>query len=241
MAESTCTQISHHRALSLSQALEFPFSLFGPSRDYGVDLSLEVYLWAIYPYFITFRVTKMLMPPPYKLKNFIFTFLCFLQRPTRRNFGWFRTFIIPRPYYGTTFGNLQWRGIKIISLTNIRPIIIFFHSSQCRLIPYLHQRPIFFKENSIHSSIVAILELIRGAQCLIEVIRSSGEEMWSVDAYQIPYYSRSIEGEKRTHPRFADWQRPLQMEIYAYLPKQKRNTKSSSNPFKVKISFEAYL
>jgi hypothetical protein len=26
-------------------------------------------------------------------------------------------------------------------------------------------------------SIVAILELIRGAQCLIEVIRSSGEEM----------------------------------------------------------------
>jgi hypothetical protein len=180
-------------------------------------------------------------PPPYKLKNFIFTFLCILQRPTRRNFGWFRTFIIPRPYYGTTFGNLQWRGIKIISLTNIRPIIIFFHSSQCRLIPYLHQRPIFFKENSIHSSIVAILELIRGAQCLIEVIRSSGEEMWSVDAYQIPYYSRGIEGEKRTHPRFADWQRPLQMEIYAYLPKQKRNTKSSSNPFKVKISFEAYL
>jgi hypothetical protein len=43
------------------------------------------------------------------------------------------------------------------------------------------------------------------AQCLIEVIRSSGEEMWRVDAYQIPYYSRDIEGEKRTHPRFADW------------------------------------
>jgi hypothetical protein len=40
--------------------------------------------------------------------------------------------------------------------------------------PYLHQRPIFFKTNS---SIVAILELIRGAQCLIEVIRCSGEEM----------------------------------------------------------------
>ena len=68
-------------------------------------------------------------------------------------------------------------GIKTISLSNIRPIIIYFHSSQCRLIPYLHQRPIFFKANSIHSSIVAILELIRGAQCLIEVIRSSGEEM----------------------------------------------------------------
>ena len=65
-------------------------------------------------------------------------------------------------------------GIKIISLSNIRPIIIYFHSSQCRLISYLHQRPIFFKTNS---SIVTILELIRGAQCLIEVIRSSGEEM----------------------------------------------------------------
>jgi hypothetical protein len=85
---------------------------------------------------------------------------------------------------------------------NIRPIIIYFHSSQCRLIPYLHQRPIFFKANS---SIVAILELIRSAQCLIEVIRSSGKEMWCVDAYQIPYYSRGIEGEKRTRPRFADW------------------------------------
>ena len=68
-------------------------------------------------------------------------------------------------------------GIKIISLSNIRSIIIYFHSSQCRLILYLHQRPIFFKANSIHSSIVAILELIRGAQCLIDVIRSSGEEI----------------------------------------------------------------
>jgi hypothetical protein len=65
-------------------------------------------------------------------------------------------------------------GIKIISLSNIRPIIIYFHSSQCRLIPYLHQRPIFFKANA---STVAILELIRGAQCVIEVIQSSGEEM----------------------------------------------------------------
>ena len=68
-------------------------------------------------------------------------------------------------------------GIKIISLTNIRPIIIYFHSSQCRLILYLHQRPIFFKANSF---IVVILELIRGAQFLIEVIRSSGEEMWRI-------------------------------------------------------------
>jgi hypothetical protein len=55
-------------------------------------------------------------------------------------------------------------------------IIIYFHSSQCRLIPYLHQRPIFFKTNS---SIVAILELIRGAQCLIEVIlKSDSHETW---------------------------------------------------------------
>ena len=29
--------------------------------------------------------------------------------------------------------------------------------------------------------------------------------------------------------------------ILQYLPKQKRNTKSSSNPFNAKISFEAYL
>ena len=29
--------------------------------------------------------------------------------------------------------------------------------------------------------------------------------------------------------------------ILQYLPKQKRNTKSSSNPFSAKISFEAYL
>ena len=29
--------------------------------------------------------------------------------------------------------------------------------------------------------------------------------------------------------------------IYTYLPKQKRNTKSSSNPFNAKHSFEAYL
>jgi hypothetical protein len=34
--------------------------------------------------------------------------------------------------------------------------------------------PIFVKANS---SIVAILELIRGAQCLIEAIQFSGEEM----------------------------------------------------------------
>jgi hypothetical protein len=40
---------------------------------------------------------------------------------------------------------------------------------------------------------------------LNEVIRISGEEMWRVDAYQIPYYSRGIEGEKRTHPMFVDW------------------------------------
>ena len=36
-------------------------------------------------------------------------------------------------------------------------------------------------------------------------------------------------------------QRPLQLGFYTYLSKQKRNTKSSSNPFNAKISFEAYL
>jgi hypothetical protein len=40
---------------------------------------------------------------------------------------------------------------------------------------------------------------------LIEVIWSSGEEMWRVDAYQIPYYSRGIEEAKRTPPMFVDW------------------------------------
>jgi hypothetical protein len=29
-------------------------------------------------------------------------------------------------------------------------------------------------------------------QCLIEVIGSSGEEMWRVDAYEIPYYSQAM-------------------------------------------------
>ena len=42
-------------------------------------------------------------------------------------------------------------GIKIISLSNIRPIIIYFHSSQCRLMPYLHQRRIFFKAISLYT------------------------------------------------------------------------------------------
>ena len=36
-----------------------PFSSFGPSLDYGMDLCLEVYLWAIYPYFTTFRDTTL--------------------------------------------------------------------------------------------------------------------------------------------------------------------------------------
>ena len=35
-------------------------------------------------------------------------------------------------------------GINIISPSNIRPIIIYFHSSQCRLIPYLHQNKLIY-------------------------------------------------------------------------------------------------
>ena len=42
-----------------TQIPDLPFSSFGPSRNYGMDLSLEVYLWAIYPYFTTFRVTTL--------------------------------------------------------------------------------------------------------------------------------------------------------------------------------------
>jgi hypothetical protein len=64
--------------------------------------------------------------------------------------------------------------------------LIYFHSSQCRLIPYLHQRPICFKANSIHSSIVAILELIRGAQYLI--VSNKGRSQW----YEIINGTRSI-------------------------------------------------
>ena len=36
-------------------------------------------------------------------------------------------------------------------------------------------------------------------------------------------------------------QRPVQLKFYTYLPKQKRYTKSSYNPFNANISFEAYL
>ena len=47
-----------------SQALEFRTPglfphLVSPSCDYGMDLCLEVYLWAIYPYFTTFCVTTL--------------------------------------------------------------------------------------------------------------------------------------------------------------------------------------
>jgi hypothetical protein len=77
-------------------------------------------------------------------------------------------------------------GIKIISLSNIRPIIIYFHSSQCRLIPYLHQRPIFFKANSIHSSINKIL--VRKAQKSVEnylVYQSVSQKSILCDVYFI--------------------------------------------------------
>ena len=36
-----------------------PFPPVGPSRDYGMNLCLEVYIWDIYPYFTTFRVTTL--------------------------------------------------------------------------------------------------------------------------------------------------------------------------------------
>jgi hypothetical protein len=36
-----------------------PFSSFGSSRNYGMNLCLEVYHWTNYPYFTTFRVTTI--------------------------------------------------------------------------------------------------------------------------------------------------------------------------------------
>ena len=42
-----------------TQIPDLPFSSFGPSHNYGMDLSLEVFLWAIYSYFTTFRVTTL--------------------------------------------------------------------------------------------------------------------------------------------------------------------------------------
>jgi hypothetical protein len=35
-------------------------------------------------------------------------------------------------------------------------------------------------------------------------IKHCAQEMWRIDVYQIPYYSRGIEGEKRTHPGYVD-------------------------------------
>ena len=52
--------VQHLTDSSLELEFRTPlFFSFGPSRDYGMDLCLEVYLWAIYPYFTTFRVTTL--------------------------------------------------------------------------------------------------------------------------------------------------------------------------------------
>ena len=42
-----------------TQIPDLPVSSLGPSRDYGMSLCLEVYLWTIYPYFTTFGVTTL--------------------------------------------------------------------------------------------------------------------------------------------------------------------------------------
>ena len=104
---------------------------------------------------------------------------------------------------GTTFGNLQWRRYK----NNFT----FEYSSNNNIFSFVAMSADSVpssKTNIFQNKLIycRLLELIRGAQCLIEVIPSSGEEMWRIDAYQIPYYSRGIEGEKRTHSRFADWE-----------------------------------
>jgi hypothetical protein len=70
-------------------------------------------------------------------------------------------------------------GIKIISLSNIRPIIIYFHSLQCRLIPYLHQRPIFFKANKLYYQILksSYLQLIITLQSLRGIMFKQSEHI----------------------------------------------------------------
>ena len=106
---------------------------------------------------------------------------------------------------GTTFGNLQWRRYK----NNFT----FEYSSNNNIFSF-----VAMSADSVLSSKTNIFQskLIYCAQCLIEVIRSSGEEMWRVDAYQIPYYSRGIEGEKRTHPRFAYWLNTIALFWYSW-------------------------
>jgi hypothetical protein len=101
-----------------------------------------------------------------------------------------------------------------ISLPNIRPIIIYFHSSQCRLIPYLHQRPIFFRANS---SIVATLELIRGEVCWRYGISRSCDECRIVVPYEISKVNFRVETkilvsmskEKKSRPRYISAQKNL--------------------------------
>ena len=59
MCNCTC-KISQNGVIHTgTQISDPPFYSFGLSRDYGMDLCLEVYLWAIYPYFTTFRVTTL--------------------------------------------------------------------------------------------------------------------------------------------------------------------------------------
>jgi hypothetical protein len=79
-----------------------PFSSFGPSCDYGMDLCLEVYLWAIYPYFTTFRV--QLSP------SIVFTFDVFFSAETTCTARWHVFYIRNRPHFSQLFC-LQVRSV----------------------------------------------------------------------------------------------------------------------------------
>jgi hypothetical protein len=106
---------------------------------------------------------------------------------TRRNSGWFRTFIKPRPYYAL-LPKAENEDLTLI-LREKNGNLCRYKCFQCWCKGEKHENN---KANSIYSSIVAILELIRGAQCLIEVIGSSGEEMWRVDGFCYSRYLKDV-------------------------------------------------
>ena len=75
----------------------------------------------------------------------------------------------------------------------------------------------------------------KGSGCHYNSIRSSGEEMWHVDAYQILYYSRGIEKAKRTRPRFADWAEPVNLVLLIIIKQRAIN-----NKYKVLFRVDTY-
>ena len=103
---------------------------------------------------------------------------------------------------GTTFGNLQWRRywnnftFEYSSNNNIFSFVAMSADS----VPSS-------KTNIFQSKLIYFRHFRTYSRCAMFDWSDTVflRRMWPVDAYQIPYYSRGIEGEKRTHPRFADW------------------------------------